>query len=155
LQSKRKLTKVSKSSYSLSPGPSPVSLRRDGPPDERTSLRHERSLSDTPAVPVSLTAESCSVAGLPGGPGFRRGSGSSQGEAAVEAVPGQARRRRSRQRPASSGPGAPALELPPRGGASAPPPRPPDYYGAGPAAGGHRLGRTQSREEEETQVSAV
>ena len=29
LQSKRKLTKLSKSSYSLSPGPSPVSLRRE------------------------------------------------------------------------------------------------------------------------------
>lgn len=80
-------------------------------------------------------------------------------------------RRRSRQRPASSG-HAPALELPPRGGTGAPPPRPPDYISqqqGGTSSGyqgassmhgrGSRVSRTQSREsggrgeeEEETQV---
>lgn len=82
-------------------------------------------------------------------------------------------RRRSRQRPASSG-HAPALELPPRGGTGAPPPRPPDYISqqqqqGGASSGyqgasskhgrGSRVSRTQSREsggrgeeEEETQV---
>jgi len=167
-KSKRKLTKLSKSSYSLSPGPSPVSLRRDSLTEP--SLRHERSHSDTPAIPVSLTAESCSVASLPG---FRRGSVSSTGEGEGEKggggermVGGKQGRRKSRQRPASSG-HAPALELPPRGG-GAPPPRPPDYctqqgVGSGYQQGrGSRVSRTQSREsggreeeDEETQVSAV
>ena len=131
-------------------------------------LRHERSHSDTPAIPVSLTAESCSVASLPG---FRRGSVSSTGEGEQGEKGGerigkqqQGNRRRSRQRPASSG-HAPALELPPRGG-GAPPPRPPDYSSGGypPApvkqSRGSRVSRTQSREsgsreeeeEEETQV---
>jgi len=180
-KSKRKLTKLSKSSYSLSPGPSPVSLRRDSLTEP--SLRHERSHSDTPAIPVSLTAESCSVASLPG---FRRGSVSSTGEGegekgcggggGGERMAGGKGRRRSRQRPASSG-HAPALELPPRGGTGAPPPRPPDYISqqqqqGGASSGyqgasskhgrGSRVSRTQSREsggrgeeEEETQVSAV
>merc|ERR1719334_127038 len=116
-QSKRKLTKLSKSSYSLSPGPSPVSLRRESLTEP--SLRHERSHSDTPAIPVSLTAESCSVASLPG---FRRGSVSSQGEPGDVSAAGQGpkTRRKSRQRPASSG-HTPALELPPRGSGGAPP----------------------------------
>ena len=89
-RSKRRLTKLSKSSYSLSPGQSPVQLRRLGstsilvivqsysaifsresPTEPHPSLRHERSHSDTPAIPVCLTAESCSVASLPG---FRWGN---------------------------------------------------------------------------------
>ena len=140
-------------------------------------FRHERSHSDTPAIPVSLTAESCSVASLPG---FRRGSVSSTGEGegekgggAGERMAGGKGRRRSRQRPSSSG-HAPALELPPRGGTGAPPPRPPDYISqqqqqGGSSSGyqgasslhgrGSRVSRTQSREsggreeeEEETQV---
>merc|ERR550519_2319345 len=82
----RKLPKQqSKSSYNISPGPSPLALRRgaEGPgvkglraalaaPKEKT---HERSHSDTPVIPVNLTAESSSVASLPG---MRRGSVSSQ-----------------------------------------------------------------------------
>ena len=104
-------------------------------------------------------------------PGFRRGSVSSTGEGEQGEKGGerigkqqQGNRRRSRQRPASSG-HAPALELPPRGG-GAPPPRPPDYSSGGypPApvkqSRGSRVSRTQSREsggreeeeEEETQV---
>lgn len=104
-------------------------------------------------------------------PGFRRGSVSSTGEGEGEKggggermVGGKQGRRKSRQRPASSG-HAPALELPPRGG-GAPPPRPPDYctqqgVGSGYQQGrGSRVSRTQSREsggreeeDEETQVT--
>merc|ERR1719445_1332975 len=73
----KRVAKLSKSSYSIhssvstSPGQSPVVLRRDG----QGSKSHERSHSDTPPVPVGLTAESSSVASLPG---LRRGSVSSQ-----------------------------------------------------------------------------
>merc|ERR1719370_186502 len=105
----KRVAKLSKSSYSIhssvsstSPGQSPVVMRRDG----QGSKSHERSHSDTPPVPVGLTAESSSVASLPG---LRRGSVSSQDS--------QEDRRGRR------------LELPPRGG-GCPPPRPPDYQTA-------------------------
>merc|ERR550519_1449793 len=91
----RKLPKQSKSSHNLSPAPSPLAVRRgsrgaagakvvisggaaaargDGGAGNKT---HERSHSDTPVIPVSLTAESSSVTSLPG---LRRGSVSSQEE---------------------------------------------------------------------------
>jgi len=136
----KRVTKLSKSSYSIhsssqsstSPGPSPIVLRRDGLGGGKS---HERSHSDTPPVPVGLTAESSSVASLPG---LRRGSVSSQD---------------SQEDRKSQGRGA--LELPPRGGCP-PPPRPPDYQ----TAVRQRVARTQSRDsqrfsDDETQVSAV
>ena len=109
-------------------------LRRDGLGG--TSKSHERSHSDTPPVPVGLTAESSSVASLPG---LRRGSVSSQD---------------SQEDRRSQGRGAP--ELIPRGGGCPPPPRPPDYQ----TAVRQRVARTQSRDsqrysDDETQVSAV
>ena len=77
------VAKLSKSSYSIhsssvsstSPGPSPVVLRKDGMGGSSNSKSHERSHSDTPPVPVGLTAESSSVASLPG---LRTGTVSSQ-----------------------------------------------------------------------------
>jgi len=136
----KRVAKLSKSSYSLSvtstsPGPSPVVMRREG--IGGSSKSHERSHSDTPPVPVGLTAESSSVASLPG---LRRGSVSSQ---------------ESQEDRRSQGRGA--LELPPRGaGGCPPPPRPPDYQ----TAVRQRVARTQSRDsqrysDDETQVSAV
>merc|ERR1719154_1058004 len=136
----KRVAKLSKSSYSLSvtstsPGPSPVIMRREGMGGSTKS--HERSHSDTPPVPVGLTAESSSVASLPG---LRRGSVSSQ---------------ESQEDRRSQGRGA--LELPPRGGGGCPPPpRPPDYQ----TAVRQRVARTQSRDsqrysDDETQVSAV
>ena len=153
----RKSTKVSKSSYSLSvaaagqsPGPSPGPGRREEKGAPGGVKSHERSLSDTPPVPVGkryeagggpvltvfpvsgLTAESSSVASS-----YRRGSVSSQDS--------QEDRRGRR------------LELPPRGGGCPPPPRPPDYQ----TAVRQRVARTQSRDtggrysDDETQVSAV
>jgi len=134
----KRVAKLSKSSYSIhssvsstSPGQSPVVMRRDG----QGSKSHERSHSDTPPVPVGLTAESSSVASLPG---LRRGSVSSQDSQEDRRSQGRA-----------------ALELPPRGGCQ-PPPRPPDYQ----TAVRQRVARTQSRDsqrysDDETQVSAV
>jgi len=133
----KRVAKLSKSSYSIhssvstSPGQSPVVLRRDG----QGSKSHERSHSDTPPVPVGLTAESSSVASLPG---LRRGSVSSQDSQEDRRSQGRA-----------------ALELPPRGSCQ-PPPRPPDYQ----TAVRQRVARTQSRDsqrysDDETQVSAV
>ena len=155
----RKSTKGSKSSYSLSvaagqsPGPSPGQGRREERGVERGGGKsHERSLSDTPPVPVGkreggrgsvltvfplpgLTAESSSVAGSVAS-SYRRGSVSSQ----------ESQEDRKGRR----------LELPPRGGGCPPPPRPPDYQ----TAVRQRVSRTQSREaggysDDETQVSAV
>ena len=134
----KRVAKLSKSSYSIhshtstSPGPSPVVLRKDGLGG--SSKSHERSHSDTPPVPVGLTAESSSVASLPG---LRRGSVSSQDSQEDRRSQGRA-----------------ALELPPRG--CPPPPRPPDYQ----TAVRQRVARTQSRDsqrysDDETQVSAV
>ena len=133
----KRVAKLSKSSYSItsvsstSPSQSPVVLRREG----QGSKSHERSHSDTPPVPVGLTAESSSVASLPG---LRRGSVSSQDSQEDRRSQGRA-----------------ALELPPRGSCQ-PPPRPPDYQ----TAVRQRVARTQSRDsqrysDDETQVSAV
>jgi len=149
--STRKTTKVSKSSYSLSvasqsPGPSPGLMRRDGHSHNHGGAKsHERSHSDTPPVPVGLTAESSSVASLPG---LRRGSVSSQDSQ-------EDRRLRSQERQEDRRGKRSGLELPPRAGGP-PPPRPPDYQ----TAVRHRVARTQSRDnarysDDETQVSAV
>jgi len=176
----KRMPKMSKSTYSLSPGPSPVQLRREAAASHAAAVAataHSRSNSDTPAVPVSLSAESSSVSSLPG---LRRGSVSSQDEEfrprSGETVhPGIPRHKSmdSRQlelvRKASSAScggsvGGP-LDVPPRAGGSLPPPRPPDYQttmGRNLKTGLRpRLSRTQSRDsggpeaEDETQVSAV
>ena len=138
----KRVAKLSKSSYSIhsssvsstSPGPSLVVLRKDGMGGSSNSKSHGRSHSDTPPVPVGLTAERSSVASLPG---LRRGTVSSQ---------------ESREDRRSQGRGI--LELPPRGGC--PPPPRPDYQ----TAVRQRVARTQSRDsqrysDDETQVSAV
>jgi len=136
--------KLSKSSYSLSPGPSPNQLRRDSLKTDGGVPGHERSQSES--HPVSLTAESCSVASLPG---YRRGSISSQDSHTDTGttISGQT---------GVSGTESGRIELPPRaGGAACVPPRPPEYQ-----AVRARVSRTQSRDshrstEDETQVSAV
>lgn len=189
----RKLPKQqSKSSYNISPGPSPLALRRGAsgqgvmglktalsvPSKEKT---HERSHSDTPVIPVNLTAESSSVASLPG---MRRGSVSSQEDETDGgnrfSLPHEARRDSAQalMRKVSSvscggSSMGPPLELPPRAVSGQPPPRPPDYQTTLGRMEGqyhrraqhrrntkHRVSRTQSREadaspEDERQVSAV
>merc|ERR1740131_90050 len=133
---KRKLTKSSKSSYSLSPGPSPVQLRRDSdqPLPRRvgsgslvistSSGAMSSSTSSVSAVPVHLSAESSSVTSLPG---LRRPSVSSQDEDVLE-------------RKVSSlscggislgSDGVGALRTTRTSLPSPPPPRPPDYHHSG------------------------
>ena len=160
---------LSVASGGQSPGPSPAQIRREGLGPGKS---HERSHSDTPPVPVGelhrpltihsacvrllfalidhdplagLTAESSSVASLPG---LRRGSVSSQDSQGGQ--PGEQEQRGQHRRP----------ELPVRGERPPPAPhRPPDYQTAVRA----RVARTQSRDssgrysdtENETQVSAV
>jgi len=183
----RKLPKhQSKSSYNISPGPSPLALRRGaaaghGVMGLKTSLSapskektHERSHSDTPVIPVNLTAESSSVASLPG---IRRGSVSSQrGSVSSQedetdggnrfSMPHEARRdstqaltRKVSSVSCGGSSMGPPLELPPRAVSGQPPPRPPDYQTTLGRMDGqyhrraqhrrntkHRVSRTQSRE---------
>jgi len=148
--SKRKLTKASKSSYSLSPGPSPVQLRRDGdiPPGPRRvgsgplithSTASTMSTESTPSnsgrgpIPVTLSAESSSVSSLPG---LRRSSVSSQDEETLRRSDfGLRHKDKHIERKVSSlsCTGAPGVQIDLTGRCSTTslpsptPPRPPDY----------------------------
>jgi len=152
---KRKLTKSSKSSYSLSPGPSPVQLRRDSdqPLPRRvgsgslvistSSGAMSSSTSSVSAVPVHLSAESSSVTSLPG---LRRPSVSSQDEDVlvrrISELNHSSKNKESKQveRKVSSlscggislgSDGVGAVRTTRTSLPSPPPPRPPDYHHPG------------------------